>query len=192
MKLYDISKPFFKTPVYPGDPIPGHERVLRMELGDLCNLTAYTAGAHTATHMDAPRHFIDDGKTIDQLPLTLFYGPCTVVTVEGIITGEDIDNIIAFCAPRILFKGNGKAFLSQSAAFALADAGVLLVGTDAQSIGPPDDEAAPHRELLCRDIPLLEGLELSSAPDGNYTLMAFPILMDSLEAAPVRAVLLSE
>ena len=192
MKLFDISRPFFKTPVYVGDPVPKKEPVLRMEMGDSCNLNAYFTGTHTATHLDAPRHYIEDGKTIEELPLSLFYGPCTVVEVEGIITGEDIDHIIEFCAPRILLKGKGQAFLSPSAAFALAEAGVLLVGTDAQSIAPPENEAVPHTELLGRGIPLLEWLDLSQVQSGDYILMAFPIKMDGLEAAPVRAVLLSK
>ncbi|HBG55297.1 MAG TPA: cyclase, partial [Ruminococcaceae bacterium] len=71
-------------------------------------------------------------------------------------------------------------------------AGFLLVGTDAASVGAPDDEAAPHRELLGAGVPLLEGLDLSRAEPGDYRLIALPLLLGGAEAAPVRAVLLRE
>ena len=67
-----------------------------MQLGDKFNLTAYYGGAHAATHMDAPRHFVDDGATIDQVPLEACFGPCTVLSVSGILTGEDADEILQF------------------------------------------------------------------------------------------------
>lgn len=192
MKLYDISKGFFTAPVYPGDPEPRKERLQQMELGDKCNLTAYYGGAHTATHIDAPRHFVEDGETIGQIPLEVCFGPCTVLSFSGILTGEDADEILQFTQPRLLLHGAGEAYLSQSGAFALADGGIVLVGTDAASIAPYDDAVSPHRELLLAGVPILEGLDLNGIPDGNYILAAFPLKMESLEAAPVRAVLLEE
>lgn len=190
MKLYDISRNFFQTRAYPGDPEPRRELLCRMETGDSYNLSAYYACAHTATHVDAPRHFLSDGATIERLPLEPFYGPCTLVTVESLITGEDIDSILPYCEKRVLFRGEGKAFLSQSGAFALAEGGVLLVGTDAQSIGCYGDEEAPHQELLMAGIPILEGLDFTNVPDGSYLLSAFPIKLDGAEGAPARAVLI--
>jgi arylformamidase len=190
LELYDISRAFFQSPGYPGDPLPHTEPLCRMETGDDCNLTLLSAGVHTATHVDAPRHYLLDGATVDALPLEPFFGPCTVVSVEGIVTGADVDDLMRFARERVLFHGDGKAFLSQSAAFALADAGVLLVGTDAVSIARYGDEAAPHKELLMHGIPILEGLDLSAVPDGEYTLSAFPVCLDGLEGAPVRAVLI--
>ena len=190
MKLYDISRELFSTPVYPGDPCPKSEQVLRMEMGDLCNLTAFYTGSHSATHVDAPLHFVEVARSIDQMPLELFMGPCRVVTAHGILTGSDIDLIQPQNGERILFHGG--AFLSQSAAFALGEAGVILLGTDQQSIGPAGDERAPHVELLSREIVLLEGLNLDDVPDGAYTLFALPLKVCGLEASPVRAVLLGE
>ena len=162
MKIYDISKGYFTAPVYPGDPVPRLERLQQMQLGDKFNLTAYYGGAHAATHMDAPRHFVDDGATIDQVPLEACFGPCTVLSVSGILTGEDADEILQFTQPRLLLRGEGSAYLSQSGAFALAG------------------------------VPILEGLDLGGVPDGNYILAAFPLKLEGLEAAPVRAVLLEE
>lgn len=190
MKVIDISRELFSTPVYPGDPEPYRELVRRMELGDSYNLSGFYTGCHSATHVDAPRHFIDDGKTVDELDLARFMGRCTVVAANGIVTGAEIDQIIPFCEKIVLLKGDGKAFLSESAAFALADAGVTLVGTDAWSIGAPHAEAGPHLELLNAEIPILEGLNLSHVEEGTYTLIALPLFLKGAEASPVRAVLL--
>ena len=190
MELYDISRDFFRTKGYPGDPPPRVERLCRMETGEPYNLSAYFACSHTATHVDAPLHYVQQGASIEKLPLRPFYGPCTVITVQGILTGEEMDALLPLCERRVLFRGNGGAFLSQSAAFALADAGVFLVGTDALSIGCSEEGEGPHKELLLAGVPILEGLDLSAAPDGNYILSAFPIRLDGLEGAPVRAVLI--
>lgn len=97
-----------------------------------------------------------------------------------------------YCEKILLFKGGGEAYLSTSAAFALAAAGVTLVGTDAWSIGAPHEEAGPHVELLGADIPILEGLCLSHVKEGTYTLVAFPLYLKGAEASPLRAVLLAE
>lgn len=192
MRIIDISRELFSAPVYPGDPAPYREAIRRMELGDGYNLSAFFSGCHSATHVDAPRHFIHDGKTIDQLPLSPFYGPCTVVAAAGLITGADIDRLTVPKGGRLLVKGEGRAFFTQSGAFALARTGIRLVGTDALSIAPPGDEAAPHEELLGADIPILEGLDLSRAEPGAYFLCAFPLFLRGTEAAPARAVLLGE
>lgn len=192
MKLIDISRDLFSTPVYPGDPRPRRDIVRRMDMGDSYNLSGFYCGCHSATHMDAPLHFIDGGRPIDEVDLSLCMGPCTVVAVSGIVTGADIDRLLPGTEKRVLFKGDGAAFLSRSAAFALAGAGILLVGTDARSIGAADDESGPHTELLGAGIPILENLDLSAAEPGNYTLTALPILLRGAEAAPVRAVLSTE
>ena len=144
-----------------------------MELGDKCDLTAFYGGAHTATHMDAPRHFVVGGGTIDQVPLEACFGPCTVLSVSGILTGQDADEILQFTQPRLLLRGEGEAYLSQSGAFALADGGIVLVGTDACSIAPYEDAVLPHQELLMAGVPILEGLDLSGVPDGTTSWRRF-------------------
>lgn len=192
MNIIDVSRELFSAPVYPGDPEPHRDLVRRMEMGDGCNLSGFYTGCHSATHVDAPRHFIEDGKTIDQLALSNFMGECTVVSAEGIITGSDIDDILPNAHKIILFKGDGKAFLSQSGAFALADSGITLIGTDATSIETGDDTFAAHKELLGAGILILEGLDLSQVEPGNYRLIAMPLLLAGAEASPVRAVLIEE
>lgn len=191
-KILDISRDLIAASVYPGDPVPRREILRRIEQGDMCNLSAFYSGCHTATHIDAPLHFVEGGEAIDQFPLERFYGPCTVVDAVGLVTGEDIDRIGGACQKKVLFRGDGKAFLTQSAAFALAELGVELVGTDAQSIAAIGDETAPHRGLLEAGILILEGLDLSQAEPGDYILSAFPLYLKGAEASLTRAVLFKE
>ncbi len=192
MNIIDISRELFSTPVYPGDPAPYRDLVRRMEMGDLYNLSGFYTGCHSATHVDAPRHFIEDGKTIEQIAPGRFIGECTVVEAAGIITGSDIDDILPTSKKMILFKGDGKAFLCESGAFALTDAGVTLIGTDALSIEMGDETFAAHRELLGAEVVVLEGLDLSRVEPGDYRLIALPLLLAGTEASPVRAVLIGE
>ena len=192
MSIIDISRDLFLTPPYPGDPVPKRDLVRRLELGDSCNLSGFYTGCHSATHLDAPRHFLEDGDTIEKTDLSRCVGPCTVVEFEGTVTGAEIDRLPPDCEKRLLIKGNGGAFLTQSSAFALAEAGFLLVGTDAQSIGAPNDTYQPHMELLSKGIPILEGIDLTQVQPGNYRLIALPLLLGGAEASPVRAVLLTD
>lgn len=192
MKIIDISRELFSTPSYPGDPVPKKDTVRRMSAGDGCNLSGFYTGCHQATHVDAPLHFVEDGKSIDQMDLAAFTGRCTVVEARGIITGADIDQILPNCEKMILFKGDGEAYFSESAAFAVSDAGIRLVGTDAQSIAAGDDTAPAHIQLLGEEIVILEGLELSHVEPGNYELIALPLFLGGAEASPVRAVLIVE
>jgi len=192
MELIDITRELFSSPPYPGDPVPRRDIVRRMDLGDAFNLSGFYACCHSATHLDAPLHFIPNGDSVDKVDLSRCIGPCTVVPFQGIVTGADIDRLAPPPGDRFLLKGDGKAFLSESAAFALAEAGVLLVGTDAPSIGAPGDEERPHTELLGAGIPILEGLDLTAAEPGNYRLIALPLLLAGAEASPVRAVLVRD
>ncbi len=189
MKILDISRELFSSPSYPGDPVPKRELLRRMDMGDSYNLSGYYACCHSATHLDAPLHFVDGGASVDQIDLSRCIGPCTVVEMSGIVTGADIDRLSPAMEKRFLLKGNGKAFFSRSAAFALSMTGCLIVGTDAQSIAAPEDEAGPHLEFLGAGIPILEGLDLSQAEPGEYRLICLPLFLGGAEAAPVRAVL---
>lgn len=190
MHLYDISRPLLTSPVYPGDPRPRLEPLQRMELGDECNLTALFTCLHTGTHADAPMHYLADGKGIVSLPLAPFVGRCTVWSMQGNITRQDIEQNIGKGCRRVLLRGEGKAFLTRPAALALGALGVRLIGTDADSIATPDDEALPHKELLQNGVMILENLNLKSVPDGEYFLFAPPILVGEVDGAPVRAILI--
>ena len=188
MILHDISRDTLTCPVFEGDP-ETEVRTLQSIETDICNLSAVSMSVHAGTHIDAPLHFWEDGSPVDDLRLNTFYGKCTVISVEGILTGDDMERLLPYCKRRVLFHGDGKTYLSHSAAIVLADSKVVLVGTDADSIAPPFDESRPHRELARAGITVLENLNLSAIDDGEYELCAFPVKLGGLEAAPCRAIL---
>ena len=195
MKIYDISQEVFSCTVFPGDPAPQREIMNDMNKGDLYNLTAVHMCAHNGTHVDAPYHFINDGKTIDQVSLEKFVGPCYVAEREGVVTAEDAKEILqkasdtnADAAKRILIKG--KAEVSEEAARVFADAGILLIGNESQTVGPENAPMAVHKVLLGADVVLLEGIRLSVVPEGVYLLNAAPLNLAGADGAPCRAILM--
>lgn len=192
MIIHDISRDTINTPVYDGDPETRAERIKSIENGDGYNLTEISMSVHSGTHIDAPLHFYDEGSSIDNIRLNTFFGKCTVISVNGILTGEDMERLLPYCKRRVLFHGEGKTFISHSAAIVLAESRVVLVGTDAQSIAPSFDEERTHRELARAGIVILENLNLSAIDDGEYDLCAFPIKLGGLEAAPCRAIILEQ
>ena len=192
MIIHDISRDTINTPVYDGDPETRAERIKSIENGDGYNLTEISMSVHSGTHIDAPLHFYDEGSSIDNIRLNTFFGKCTVISVSGILTGEDMERLLPYCKRRVLFHGEGKTFISHSAAIVLAESRVVLVGTDAQSIAPSFDEERTHRELARAGIVILENLNLSAIDDGEYDLCAFPIKLGGLKAAPCRAIILEQ
>ena len=94
MKVYDISQEIFSCKVYPGDPAPEKRTISLIEKGDVCNLTAFSMCAHNGTHIDAPFHFIKDGKTIDAICLEAFVGMAYVAEHQGIVSEADAIEII--------------------------------------------------------------------------------------------------
>ncbi len=193
MKIIDISKKYFSSEVYPGDPVPEAERISVIGENSECNLTVIHACAHTATHVDAPLHFVDEGRSIEELPLEPFIGECTVLEVpEGVITGDYVDRFIPKKCQRLLIKGNGKAFFMDSSAQELADRGLLLIGTDSLSVGCKGNQVAPHKAFLLGGVTVLEGLDLSKVKAGNYFLFAPPVKCDGIEGAPARAILIED
>ena len=89
MKIYDISQEVFSCSVYPGDPLPEKQVMLRIPDGAVCNLTAFRMCAHNGTHVDAPYHFINEGNTIDQIGLKQFIGYAYVTSHEGDLSAAD-------------------------------------------------------------------------------------------------------
>ena len=194
MKLYDISQEVFGCAVYPGDPVPKRESLSRMEAGDLYNLTAFSMCAHNGTHVDAPYHFIQEGNTVDQIPLEKTVGLCFVAEWNGILGGEDARRIlnraalaVRESARRILLKGD--ATVSAEAARMFVGGGVDLIGNESQTVGPEDAPMEVHKILLRADVVLLEGIRLSDVPEGVYFLNAAPLCLGGADGAPCRAIL---
>jgi arylformamidase len=195
------------TPVYAGDAPMKFDFLKDMRRGDGFTLSAYSMGAHSGTHVDAPMHFISDGAPIDRLSLDPFIGPARVIDIpDGVqsIDAAELDRHPWRGAERVLFRTRSSlrgwmasptfhhdfAYVAPDAAQLLADAGVKLVGIDyisAEQFGAP----APltHRTLLGKGIPIVEGLSLAGVPAGDYDLIVLPIKVGGHEGAPARAVL---
>lgn len=193
MKIFDISKDVLSAEVYPGDPEPSLKRVADINGGADYNLSEISMCLHNGTHIDAPLHFLDDGGDISSVDPVAFVGPCAVIEVpEGIITGDIVERYFPRNIKRILIKSNGKAFLHETAATVLAVMGCYLIGTDAGTIETAQSGGRTHRSLLMDGISILEGLDLSKVEEGDYFLVAPPLKIDGAEAAPCRALLISD
>lgn len=195
MKIYDISQEVFGCEVYPGDPAPEKTVLSAMEKGGLYNLTAFSMCAHNGTHIDAPRHFIKDGKTVDSLALESFVGMAYVAEHGGRVSAADAAAIIEKArkqspeaARRILIKG--AAEVSAEAARVFAGAGILLLGNESQSVGPENAPMEVHLILLSAGIILLEGIRLGEVSEGVYFLNAAPLNLGGAEGSPCRALLI--
>ena len=198
MKIYDISQEVFGCAVYPGDPAPERQVMLSISEGKICNLTAFNMCAHNGTHVDAPFHFINEGRTIDQVDIDRFVGYCYVASHDGDITAEDAKKIMdrakdaagdTDCYNRILVKG--EATMTEEAAKVFADNKIKLFGNESQTVGPLDAPMEVHLIMLGAEIVLLEGIRLSEVPDGVYLLNSAPINLGGSDGAPCRAILMS-
>lgn len=198
MKIYDISQEVFGCAVYPGDPAPERQVMLSISEGKMCNLTAFNMCAHNGTHVDAPFHFINEGRTIDQVDIDRFVGYCYVASHDGNITAEDANKIMdrakdaagdTDCYDRILVKG--EATMTEEAAKVFADNKIKLFGNESQTVGPLDAPMEVHLIMLRAEIVLLEGIRLSEVDDGVYLLNAAPINLGGSDGAPCRAILMS-
>lgn len=203
MTLIDVSvtiRP--RMPIYEGDPGVDIALARSIERGDAANVSRVELGAHTGTHVDAPRHFIPDGPGADKLRLEHFIGPCVVAdatAARGRIDGELIESLdLDPGTMRVLLKtANSRlwerdwftadfARLDASGAHALVRHGVRLVGIDYLSIG----DAAAHRTLLDRGLGVIEGLDLRPVDPGSYFLVCLPLKIADCDGAPARAALL--
>jgi len=189
MKIYDISRGFFSAKPYEDDPKAIFETIKNID-NDGYKLSLVSAVVHTSTHADAPSHFLSNEESIDKMPLELFIGVCSVVTVNSKLTAEDIKEILLNSRKRLLLKGKPSAFLTAEAAEFVDKERLLLIGTEANSIADGNETAIVHKTIMKKGIAILENLDLSMVEDGDYFLFAPPIKMEGLEGAPVRAVLL--
>lgn len=197
MKIYDISQEVFSCKVFPGDPAPQKEMLSKIADGEFCNLTVFSMCAHNGTHVDAPYHFIESGKRIDEITLEHFVGEAYVTAREGELTAEDAAEILKEAKAadlkgeawkRILIKGN--AVVTIEAAEVFSKAGILLLGNESQTVGPEDAPMAVHLNLLGEEVVLLEGIRLAEVEEGVYILNAAPVNLGGADGAPCRAVLM--
>lgn len=209
MRIYDISVPISPTmPTYPGDPPVSITPKLQIARGDAANVSLLSMGDHTGTHMDPPVHFIPGGKTIDQLDLTVFYGPARVLDLTQVVREIEAQHLEDARIPpgtvRVLFKTRNSRLWRErrdfdkeyvgvgwDAARWLVEHGILLVGIDYLSVESYEAaEPNTHRTLLGAGVVALEGLDLSAVTAGDYTLACFPLKIQNGDGGPVRAVLI--
>ena len=195
------------TPVYEGDASIKFDFLRDMRKGDVLTLSAYSLGAHSGTHIDAPMHFIRDGAPIDRVPLEVLMGPARVIDIPDSVQAIDATELNRHDwrdVPRVIFRTRSAhrgwmgsatfhrdfAYITPDAAQLLADAGVQLIGIDylsAEQFGA----SAPttHRILLGKGIPIVEGLALDAVTAGDYDIIVLPIKVAGHEGAPARALL---
>ncbi|MCP4428134.1 MAG: arylformamidase [Chloroflexi bacterium] len=205
MTIIDISRNLEEgMAVWPGDTPFGLQTVLEMRQGEAVNLTTLTVSAHTGSHADAPRHFTDDGATMDEVDLRPYWGHALLVTVAkeaGPLFPADFAAHDLRGVKRLLVRTPLQGlpydhfpsvipFPSLELADYLGELGILLYGTDAPSMDAIDSQDLPgHNAMLRNGITILEGLDFSRAQDGRYELVALPLKITGGDGSPVRAAL---
>ena len=177
--IYDITQELFGGKVYPGDVKPEYRRVGELSRGDCANTTEFSMNAHNATHIDAPFHRVDGGRTIDMIDIDVCFGECEVISYKNSKRLEQTK------ADRILLKDC--ECINEGTAIMLRDKGVRFLGVEGQSVGSID----VHTILLEADVIVLEGAVLSHVPEGKYLLSAAPIKLGGCDGAPCRAFLVT-
>jgi len=207
--IYDVTVPITKTmPVWPSDPpvellAKSHES---RDKTHIVTVTAISMGSHTGTHIDAPFHMIQDGKPLHEFSLEILVGRATVFEIPGVrsIGRADLERFDWTGVQRVLFKTDNSAhwrdgkfyqqfvYLEPAGAEFLVDRGVRLVGIDYLSIDKFRSESHPsHFVLLSKNILILEGLNLRTVTNGQYTLYALPLNLQDADGAPARVILVN-
>jgi arylformamidase len=209
MTIHDISLTLSPDlPTWPGDPGLELEQFESMDKGAHVNVTRISTSVHVGTHVDAPHHFLNDGRTVEQLSLEVLNGPCYVVQLpDGIeaITAEVLERTeITSDMKRVLFGtrnshlwANGErkfqtdfVAITEDGAEWLVQRGVQLVGVDYLSVAPYGDSEPTHKVLLGAGVVIVEGLNLSSVMRGFYDLHCLPLKIAGSDGAPARAILI--
>jgi arylformamidase len=202
----DVSVPVRDTtPQWPGDPKLQIRRAQDMEKGYEMNLTRLRMSAHTGTHVDAPLHFVQKGRSIDMMPTEAMIGKARVIQINHpeYITRRELQEHTIERGDRILFKTANSShpwherefmksfvYLSTDAAEYLAEAGVMLVGIDYLSVGGYEVNESPvHRALLEAGVWVLEGVFLGEAEPGRYLMLCLPLRIEGGDGAPARILL---
>jgi arylformamidase len=211
MPIFDISVGIdsTETPVYPGDPAVEIVEHAALARGDAANVTLLRFGAHTATHVDAPAHFIEGAPRVAELSLDALVGGARVVRVgdgtRAIGAGE-VGRLVPPGTERVLFKTRNSAFWAEhrgefqddftyidgAGALALVERGVRLVGIDYLSVEKfKSENFETHTTLLARGVVIVEGLDLSAVGEGEYELICLPLKIagGAGDGAPARAIL---
>ncbi|MBL8836738.1 MAG: arylformamidase [Alphaproteobacteria bacterium] len=203
MRLWDIS-PAIRVgiPVWPGDMPYDESRTWAIGPGCPVNVSKISMSTHTGSHADAPLHYDAGGAPAEALDLARYLGPCRVIHAIGVarVEPDHLAGRLAADRPRVLVRtyrrapqdrwDPGFAAVSAAAIEALAAAGVCLIGVDTPSLDPQESKTMDaHLAVRRHRLGILEGLVLDDVPEGDYELIALPLKLAGLDAAPVRAVL---
>ncbi len=208
MKIYDITVPISEsTPIYKGDPGVEISSFKTMSSGSSANVSQITMGVHTATHVDAPNHFIDGTKRVHELDPYKLMGRCRVMEIGFDVSAIEPDHVGDLNGvERVLFKTKNSSFwatpelgfrsdytyLTPETARLLADSGMVLVGIDYLSIEKSGSPGHPvHVALLEKEIVILEGVDLREVAPGDYEIFCLPLKYDGStgDGAPARTML---
>lgn len=205
MKIFDISWPISSaTTGYKDKKVVNFEPVKSFDK-DGVRETTITISAHTGTHVDAPSHFVRDGKTIDQIDLSSLIGKAKVFDMSVVsdgITRDHLENLQIDAGDIVLFKTTNSAtqatdkftphfiFLEISGAQLLVERKVRAVGIDYLGIERGQQGHLTHNLLFKHEISIIEGLRLTPVKEGTYFLCCLPLNTIGIEAAPARAVLI--
>lgn len=203
----DISVPLHPNlPVWTGGYGVHISALQQLRSGDIANVSRLDIDIHNGTHIDAPLHFVDGGKTTDEIALDRFLGPCHVVEIKGVkaIGRQELEAAgIPWGIKRLLLKTDNSELwtnmshpfvedfsaLSPDGAQWAVDRGIDLIGIDYHSIQRFADPPDTHIILLQHEIIILEGLDLRDAAPGVYELICLPIKIRGVEGASARAIL---
>jgi len=207
--IYDVTVPITNSmPVWPGDPPVRLSRKSHpsRDKSHSVRFTAIEMGSHTGTHIDAPFHMIEGGKRLEEFSLETLTGKVTVFEIPDArsLGRLQLAPLNWRGVERVFFKTenskhwqDGKfyeefVYLEPDGAEFLVQQGIRLVGIDYLSIDKFKSESHPsHFVLLKKNIPILEGLNLSLVPAGEYTLVALPLNLQDADGAPARVILMS-
>lgn len=208
MTYIDVSVDVWEQlPVWPGTPRVAFQRDFALEAGDGVNDTTLRFSVHTGTHIDAPLHFLQGGKSVDQITLETLIGPVYVAEVPAQVDAITVDVLKSLALPagvqRLLFKTRNSLLwssgtdkfdpnfvaLTADAAQWLVDRGVAVVGIDYLSIQRFTDGPETHQILLGANVVVIEGVDLSQVEPGNYELFCLPLKLKGVEGAPARVIL---
>ncbi len=209
-KIIDITIEITENMVvWESDPGVKIRQVHAIKNGDSYNYARLNFGVHTGSHVDAPLHFLEDGKSMDQFALSAVVGPAQVVEIDDhidLITADVLKNAgIHPGTKRLLFKTRNSNYwkkqvpifqkdycgVTSDGAQFLANLGLQLVGIDYLSISPFSDLEEPHRILMRKDVIILETLNLADVNPGFYDLYCLPLKLIGCEGAPARVILVS-
>ncbi|WP_181347688.1 arylformamidase [Thalassobacillus sp. CUG 92003] len=203
MKLIDISMTLNnQTPPWPGDHSFHYGLSATMEETGAVNVGHLQMSAHTATHVDAPFHYDNDGLKIADIPVDRFIGDALVVNMEGkdVVTAEDLAAFELTGVSKLLIRSNtwedrsqfpgDYIVLDENLGTYLKENGIDLIGVDGPSVDPENSkDLKAHQSMNANDVLILEGIVLDHVAPGSYELMAFPLKAEQADGCPVRAVL---